>query len=184
VCSSDLIRSTITNIKELINQIIPGEFFSDNDGSYYIKNNIKLKTSNLATGSKLFSILKILLLKGEFNDRTLLILDEPESHLHPSWQNKFAEIIVLLIKEMKVTVLLTTHSSEMMLALETYMRKYQINENSNFYQTKMNPETGMVDYVCVNDDLGSIYADFLKYFAEMKALIDKIMFDLGEEDDN
>jgi hypothetical protein len=32
------------------------------------------------------------------DERTLIVLDEPEVHLHPNWQLKYAEIITLLVK--------------------------------------------------------------------------------------
>ena len=60
-----------------------------------------LFVQNLATGSKMFSIIKTLLENGEINFDTMLILDEPEAHLHPEWQNIFAEIIILIVKHLK-----------------------------------------------------------------------------------
>lgn len=99
----------------------------------------------------------------------MLILDEPEAHLHPKWQNAFAEIIVLLVKELNVNVLLTTHSPNFMLALDAFMRKYDISEKTNFYQTDI-VENEFVQYHCVNDNMGNIYEDFLKYLSEVKML--------------
>lgn len=56
-------------------------------------------------------------------------MDEPETHLHPKWQNLFAEIMLLLVKELGCHVLLTTHSPNFMLALEANMRKYDYTNN-------------------------------------------------------
>ena len=78
----------------------------------------RLHVNNLATGSKMFFIIKKLLLNGLINENAVLVLDEPESHLHPEWINKFAEILVVLIKDVKVNILLTTHSPNLMLALD------------------------------------------------------------------
>lgn len=156
-------------LKKQIDQIIPGTFEFSEDGDYYIQNGTKLKISNLATGSKMFSILKMLLDKGEIDSTTMLILDEPEAHLHPKWQNFFAETIVLLVKELGVNILLTTHSPNFMLALDAYMRKYDISDKTNFYQTD-ELDNGFVQYHCVNDDLGKIYDDFLQYLSEVKVL--------------
>ncbi|MEG0597571.1 MAG: AAA family ATPase, partial [Oscillospiraceae bacterium] len=107
----------------------------------------------------------------EINDTTMLILDEPEAHLHPNWQNKFAEIIVLLVKELNANVLLTTHSSNFMLAIDAYMRKHDISSKTNFYQTEYMKD-GFVEYQCVNNDMGKIYADFMQYLSEVKILKD------------
>ena len=105
-------------INEHFNRVIPGTFEFTSEGDYYVINGSKLKISNLATGSKMFSIIKVLLDKGEIDNTTMLILDEPEAHLHPMWQNAFAEIIVLLVKKLGVNILLTTHSPNFMLALD------------------------------------------------------------------
>ena len=42
--------------------------------------------------------------------KDVLILDEPEIHLHPQWQVLYAEIVVLLQKAFDLTVVVTTHS--------------------------------------------------------------------------
>ena len=127
----------------------------------------------------MFSIIKMLLNKGEIDNTTMLILDEPEAHLHPKWQNAFAEIIVLLVKELNVNVLLTTHSSNFMLALDAYMRKYEIAEKTNFYQTDILGD-GFVQYRCVNNDMGMIYQDFLQYLSEVKMLRNKYLTKIEE----
>lgn len=163
------IEEKYKSITEKINTILPGGFVFSEKGDFYIDKGKKLKVSNLATGSKMISILKILLGKGALNNKTMLILDEPEAHLHPSWQNLLAEMIAILVKELNVSVLLTTHSSNFMLALDAYMRKYELYDVSHFYQTKKT-RSGFVDYECVDNDMDMIYQDFLKYFSEMKYL--------------
>lgn len=167
-----ILDKSLSGIKEQMDQVLPGKFEFSSDGEYYIQNGSKLKITNLATGSKMFSILKILLEKGEINNTTMLILDEPEAHLHPSWQNKFAEIIVLLVKELNTNILLTTHSPNFMLAIDAYMRKYDIISKTNFYQTEC-LDDGFVEYNCVNDDMGIIYSDFVQYLSEVKMLRNK-----------
>jgi len=120
----------------------------------------------------MFSILKLLLAKGEIGEKTLLVLDEPEAHLHPKWQNAFAEVMVLLAKEVGCHILLTTHSPNFMLALEANMRKHEVEELCNFYQTKHLPDSAFVEYVNTNDALEYIYDDFVTYLSEMKMLRD------------
>mgnify|MGYP000000622352 FL=1 len=169
-----VLADSLKVVKAQIDQVIPGTFEFTSDGEYYIQNGVKLKVSNLATGSKMFSIVKMLLEKGELDSGTMLILDEPEAHLHPQWQNTFAEIIVLLVKELNVNILLTTHSPNFMLALDAYMRKYEIAEKTNFYQTSA-MENGFVQYHCLNNDIGKIYQDFLQYLSEAKMLRNKYL---------
>ena len=102
--------------KEVLDKVLPGVFDVSLKGEFYIdENGNRLRIPNLAAGSKMFAIIKILLEHGLLDESTILILDEPEIHLHPEWQIQFAEIIVLLVKELHVKVLLTTHSSDFML---------------------------------------------------------------------
>ena len=69
----------------------------------------------------------------------------------------------------RLNVLLTTHSPNFVLALDAYMRKYRLEEKSNFYQTQI-LEDGFVQYNCMDDDIGKIYEDFLQYLSEVKML--------------
>lgn len=179
VFEQTVLSDSLVEINKQFDDIIPGTFEFTSDGDYYVRNGSKLKISNLATGSKMFSIMRILLDKGEIDNTTMLILDEPEAHLHPMWQNAFAKIIVLLVKELGVNILLTTHSPNFMLALDAYMRKYGIADITNFYQTDVLKDN-FVHYKCVNDDMGKIYQDFLQYLSEVKMLRNEYLNDIGE----
>ena len=179
VFEQTVLSDSLLEINEQFNRVIPGTFELSSEGDFYVKNGSKLKLSNLATGSKMFSIMKMLLDKGEIDSTTMLILDEPEAHLHPMWQNAFAEIIALLVKKLGVNILLTTHSPNFMLALDAYMRKYSIADITNFYQTDV-LEDGFVHYNCVNDDMGKIYQDFLQYLSEVKMLRNSFLNSIGE----
>ena len=179
VFEQTVLSDSLIEINEQFDRVIPGTFEFTSDGDYYVRNGSKLKLSNLATGSKMFSIMRMLLDKGEIDNTTMLILDEPESHLHPMWQNAFAEIIVLLVKKIGVRILLTTHSPNFMLALDAYMRKYNIADITNFYQTDIS-EDNFVRYNCVNNDMGKIYQDFLQYLSEVKMLRNSYLNNIGE----
>ena len=179
VFEQNVLGDALKEMQRKIDTILPGTFEFSPEGNYYVQGETKLKISNLATGSKMFSIIKMLLNIGEINSTTMLILDEPEAHLHPMWQNAFAEIMVLLVKELNVNILLTTHSPNFMLALDAYMRKYHIAEKTNFYQTD-SIENGFVQYTCVNDDMGKIYQDFLQYLSEVKMLRNSYIGEIEE----
>ena len=51
----------------------------------------------------------------------LLIIEEPESHLHPDNQRKMARVIARLVRS-KVSVLLTTHSDFFVAQLNNFIR--------------------------------------------------------------
>ena len=88
---------------------------------------------NLSTGIKSFSILRRLLQNGSIDENGIIILDEPEIHLHPEWQLKFAEIIVLVQKEFETNILLNTHSPYFLNAIEVYSQRYGIEGKCAYY---------------------------------------------------
>lgn len=182
IFEKNILEKKYGEITAKINEVISGDFSFSNDGDYYISNGRKLHISNMAAGSKLFAILKLLVSKGALTDSTILILDEPEAHLHPAWQNKFAEVIVMLVKELGVKVLLTSHSPNFVLAIDAFMRKYEINDKTHFYQTGFTDD-GFAEYNLVDDDMGKIYSDFVQYLTEVKLLRNKYMHGSEEDDD-
>ena len=145
------------SIFQKINDIVPGEFLSTNDGLFYLDDGVKLNIHNLATGSKLFFIIKQLLLNG-YLDRTLLVLDEPESHLHPEWIQKFAEVIILLVKELHLRIILTTHSPDLLLALSVYSKDYQIQDRSHYYLAKTIEGSWEATIDCIDENINEGYA--------------------------
>lgn len=159
------------NINQVFNNAIPGTIRVKRRerGFEYVHDNYSLNLSNLATGTKLFAIMKTLIDKGAIDDNTILILDEPESHLHPEWQNIFAELLVLLVKDVNCRILLTTHSPNFLLAIEAFMYKYNIKDKCNFYKTQFNDDKETVDYVLTNNT-NEIYGEFVKFLSQVKKI--------------
>ena len=54
-------------------------------------------------------------------------------NLHPEWQVKFAEILVLLYKELGIRIILNTHSPYFMRAIETKMAEQEIADMGRYY---------------------------------------------------
>lgn len=92
-----------------------------------------LNVENWSAGMKSFAILKRLLENGTLHEKGVLILDEPEIHLHPEWQLRYAEILVLLQKSFNLTILLTTHSPFFLDAIELYACKHGIGDKAHYY---------------------------------------------------
>lgn len=165
---SDLeIQKKYGQVFNRINDIVPGEFAVSSDGVFYIEDRARLSVKNLATGSKMFFIIKKLLLNGLLDDATMLVLDEPESHLHPEWINKFAEILVVLIKDVKLNVLLTTHSPNLMLALNVYAKKAGISSVSHFYLAEKKLDSNYSQIRCIDDCIGEGYSHLSLPLVEM-----------------
>ncbi len=99
----------------------------------YRDDKMNLQVDNLSAGLKTFAILKILLLNGTVQYNGTIILDEPEIHLHPEWQLKFAELIVLLQKTFNLHILLNTHSPYFLNAIEAYSEHHKIADVCKYY---------------------------------------------------
>lgn len=168
------------HILELLDEIIPGHFSSREDGMYYAENQSELNAANLASGSKLLAMIKILLVRGDLDEGTLLILDEPECHLHPEWQRKLAEIVCLMIKDLGVKVVITTHNPNFLLALDTFSLKHNIRTKTHIYQSFKDKDNYMSIFKAVDKNIESIYASMSKPFLELDAQRRSIM--LGDDD--
>jgi len=143
-----------------IQNIIDGTFKRDTSGRYYFSRqnifNIE-KTYNLQVisgGIKYFGILQSLLNNAYLNSRDLLILDEPEVHLHPKWQLEYAKILVELVKS-GVKILVTSHSPYIIQALIKYVRDKNIVDKTNFYLSQKIDDYAMIENV--NDELNRIF---------------------------
>ena len=144
--STKLDNSYVSNrTKEKLLEIMKGEFKEDDNGIFHFHQNNKiLNLFNVATGIKSFGILQVLLDNNRLTPTSLIILDEPEVHLHPKWQLKMAEIIVELVQS-GVKVLVNSHSPYMIEALERYGEKAEIN--MDFYLA----EDGLIDKINDNN---------------------------------
>ena len=167
--SEDVIgKERLKSVLASINLAVSGDFSPMESGGLrdfgFRENglNFPLELTNVSAGMKVFLIIKRLLEKGEIKERDVLILDEPEIHLHPEWQIIFAETLVLLQKEFELTILLTTHSPYFLHAIEVYSEKQGISDRCRYYLT-----TTKDGYCCVQDttkDTDCIYQILAKPF--------------------
>ena len=127
--------------------------FKRNDGATFNLNDV-------ATGIKSFSILQMLLKKGLLTDKTLLIIDEPESNLHPQWIVEYARIIVMLNKELGVKFFLATHNPDMVSAIRYISEKQQILEKINFYLAQKSEKQFQYNYQFLNKEIDPIFESF------------------------
>jgi len=146
-----------------IKSIINGEFKKDEDGIFrFYRNGKKFDLIDVATGIKYFGILQVLLHNNHLNSYSLLILDEPEVHLHPKWQLEMAKIIVELVKN-GVKILVNSHSPYMIEALKRYSEVAEIEDKTNFYLA----EDG---YIKHQDSLENIFEKLTLPLRELKKL--------------
>lgn len=139
------------------------------DSFVFLEGTHQLSAENISTGLKTFIILKRLLYTGYLEENGLLILDEPEVHLHPQWQILFAEIIVLLQKEFGMHILLTTHSPYFLRAIEVYSAKYQIADKCKYYLADI--KNGDAFFEDVTTQTNKIYKKLVLPFENLQRTI-------------
>ena len=152
-------REILEKVYEALNSVMNAKIINKNDDFYlhYNENDIEIKLGNLSAGLKSFVIIKRLLENGSLNEKDVLILDEPEIHLHPKWQLVYAELIVLLQKYFNLTITITTHSHYFLEAINIFSKKHNVDKRVNFYITELSENKCNVMFRNVNDNLDLIY---------------------------
>ncbi len=149
-----------------IKNIIDGEFIHKEnigiDKWLFKRDKIEIEVENVATGIKQFGILQAISKQGYLSKNRIIVLDEPEVHLHPKWQLKMAKLIVKLSKE-GIKVLVTSHSPYIIEALQRYSEKEDIKDKTNFYFA----ENG---YIKLQENLEKIFEKLAEPMRVLKEL--------------
>ena len=178
VADAVIFKDKLGEIDTLLNNVVEGEFIIDNDGLKLnqVKYMRPIKVSNLSTGLKSFVIIKRLLELGNLRNKDVLILDEPEIHLHPEWQIIYAKLIVLLQQKFDLSIIVTTHSVEFLDAIDYYSKYYKINDKCNYYMSV--EKDGGFEFQHVEGDLDKIYEKMIR----PGLILDKLKYNLEENE--
>lgn len=165
-----IVEQKFSLIHQKISSICDGDIIRKGAQMVYQKPNSgkTLNVRNLSTGLKTFVILKTLLLNGAIKEDGVIILDEPEIHLHPEWQLLFAELIVLIQKEFGVYILLNTHSPYFLRAIQVYSMKYGTAEACKYYLSEV-----VNDNAEIIDTTGDIDMIYKKLYHPLQKLEDE-----------
>ena len=123
------LQNRLTRDADGFSQKIFARLFTDAGGGETVN------ITNISAGFKTILMLKRLYARNYLKDGNLLILDEPEIHLHPNLQVTLAEILVKLTKTGASNVLINTHSPYFIEAIETFAEKHKIENKCRFYLT-------------------------------------------------
>ena len=150
-------KEKLNDIFRTLENVVDGEIITGRNGDdFYLKGhqfNEPISFYNLSTGMKSFVILKMLIEKGCIREKDVVILDEPEIHLHPQWQIAYAELIVLLQKHFDLSVVVTTHSPYFVDAINLFSCKYEIDSKVHYYLSSNVGNTVKMDDVTRKIDL-------------------------------
>ena len=162
-------------VEKLIKEILGGQIKKENGELFFVRENgFKTHMKNTSSGVKQVAIIQTLLNNKELEPNSFLIMDEPEVNLHPEWQIKFAKILVLLVKELDLSIYIASHSPFFIEAIELYSQYYGLIDDSYFYLTQK-AEGYQYDIVSVDsNNLEAIYRNL----GQPYDILDKIKMDL------
>jgi predicted ATPase len=140
--------------------VVEEGIYSADDFKFRRSDGAMFNLLDVATGIKSFSILQMLLKNGTLTDKTLLIIDEPESNLHPQWIIEYARIIVMLNKELGVKFFIATHNPDMVSAIRYISEKENTLEKVNFYLAEKSNEKFKYNYKFLDKEIDPIFESF------------------------
>ena len=88
---------------------------------------------NVASGAKTIGVIERGIRAGAIQPGSMLIIDEPESNLHPKWQIEFARFLIELNVKFGMKLVVNTHSPYFLKALEVYSREENIAQQAHYY---------------------------------------------------
>lgn len=173
--TDNTISSIIVDVLSSIETIINGSFKIENNNVYYQENindtkvlfHLNFVAEGVGQFAKIFQFIKCY----PNISSTLLIFDEPEIHLHPAWQLKMAEVLVLIAKKLYIPLLINTHSDILLKGLAEYSTKYDY-KYTKFYHAKREAdgcvinEVKSTNLIDVYDDLASPYDELIDLVME------------------
>lgn len=158
IIKSVLAKEKLEEIYQTLHCVISGKIIKQKDNKYYLQkdgSDESIYFGNLSSGLKSFVIIQMILEKGILEEKDVLILDEPEIHLHPEWQVVYAEIIVLLQKHFDLSIIVTTHSPYFLDAIHLYSVKHDIDKKVNYYLSSTDNDNVTMEFV--TDNIDKIY---------------------------
>lgn len=176
--SKDIFSDNSNNINlfnKMIQNVIGGDFiYNKNNEIVFHKNGKEFSLNNVATGLKTFGALQLLIENNSLDNDTLLIIDEPEVHLHPTWQVKYAEILVKLSKELAIPMVLTSHSPYFIEAIEAFSIKHNFQNSVDFYFAQKDNEGLNSKIINITDNLGTALDSISEAYYNLQEIRDEL----------
>lgn len=150
-----------------ISDIINGDIFYnqvEREFNYQRKDNIRFNEINTAMGIKAIGIFDLLIKNGFLDNQKILVIDEPEVHLHPEWQVEYFKYILNICLNYGCFILINSHSPYIIQVANYYYGKQyktiSFKEKLNFYFSIKKEKYSIFEHC--NDNLGEIFTTLSK----------------------
>ena len=176
ILDKTLVEEKLEIIYKMLSNAINGKIIKKENDFYLAFDNITepISIHNISAGLKSFTIIKMMLEEGILKEKDILVLDEPEIHLHPKWQLLYAEIIVLIQKVFNLHIVITTHSPYFLESIELFTKKHGIDDKTNYYLSDINIKENYSTINLVNDKVYDIYRNMAIPFKYLEKLSDEL----------
>lgn len=131
-------NDSIAGVLHALREHAGGDLIIDRYGLKFKEDGLDhdLDMRDVSDGRKTFIMLLQLLSGNQVSEDDVLILDEPEIHLHPAWQLDLAGMLVELRRAFHLTILVSTHSPYFLEALETYTNRQGMADETSYYMMR------------------------------------------------
>lgn len=127
---------------------------------YLANDGTDIRIEETATGIKSFAYLSRLLENGWLDKETLLLIDEPEAHLHPQWIVEFARLLVLIHKELGTKIMIASHNPDMVAAIQSIAAKEEVLDRTKFYLAEREKDSVQYNFADKGSEIGDIFESF------------------------
>ena len=161
----DLKNKNIIKLENNLYNLLNGKFiFEEGQFKYSDEEGVSYSLSNASSGMKQLGVIQLLLKNRQLKPNSVLIIDEPEVNLHPGWQFKYAELLVILARDLDIKLYINTHSPIFIEAIEVFTKYYDLEDETNFYLTQKS-DNNKYDFVkCNYSNLYDIYENLAEPF--------------------
>lgn len=151
--------------------LLHGEFEKEDRTLVFRDHDIRgengVSLQNVASGAKTMAMVVRGMRNGTIAPGDLLIIDEPESNLHPEWQVAFAKFLVLINAKFDIRVLLNTHSPYFLKALLVHSDRLERSRFCSYYNM-VRAEGGVTyDAKPVNDCVDEVFRTMSEPYAKL-----------------
>ena len=157
-------RKTVARLRSILggNVSVRVDEISHESTLRYIRKEdaLNIPIDEAATGMKSFAYLLRLVENGYLSENSLLLIDEPEAHLHPQWIVEFARVLVLLQKEVGTKIMIASHNPDMIAAIHSISIAEGIGERTHFYQAEEKAESLQYSFRHLGNEINEIFRSF------------------------
>ena len=101
-------------------------------------------------------VLPVLILCYYAPEGSILILEQPEAHLHPKVQSELADVLIDVVKNRNIQIILESHSAHLLHRLQRRIAEEQMSaDDTAFYFCQINDGTSEIERLKV-DEYGNI----------------------------